>query len=289
MTDGTTGDHETAVPAEDIGAARLPGLAGARALVTGGSRGIGRATVRMLARSGAAVGVSYHTAHDEAEAAVREARLLQEEGLGDGPSALPDDPERRAWHHAGDLGREGDVEDLFAELDERWDGLDVFVGNAGIWNQEPRPLASLEPEEWDEMHRVNLRSIYLTTREAVRRMGEGGRVVLLSSTAGQRGEPDHSHYASTKGAIVSFAKSLSGELGPRGITVNAVAPGWVDTDMSASVLRGPGRQEALAEIPLGRIARAEDVAGPVLFLASDLARHVTGEVVNVNGGSVLPG
>lgn len=265
----------------------LPGLEGKRALVTGGSRGIGRATVRLLAECGASVGVAYHRAHDEAEAAVREAREL----LGVSPeSAGGDDPSgSRAWRHAGDLGREEDVEELFAEVDRRWEGLDVFVGNAGVWNQEHRPIQDLEPEEWDEMHRVNLRSIYLTTRAAVRRLSDGGRIVLVSSTAGQRGEPGHSHYASTKGAIVSFAKSLCGELGPRGITVNAVAPGWVDTDMSSAALRGAGLEQALEEIPLGRVARAEDVAGPVVFLASGLARHVTGEVVNVNGGSVLPG
>lgn len=259
----------------------VPGLNGKRALVTGGSRGIGRATVRMLAGCGASVGVSYHSAHDQAEEAVDEARRLLD--------VSGSEAEARAWCHPGDLGREADVEDLFEQVDRRWDGLDVFVGNAGVWNQEPRPLESLTPADWDEMHRVNLRSIYLTTRAAVRRMGHGGRIVLVSSTAGQRGEPEHSHYASTKGAIVSFAKSLCGELGPRGITVNAVAPGWVDTDMSAAVLRGGGRERAVEEIPLGRVAEPEDVAGPVVFLASELGRHVTGEVVNVNGGSVLPG
>ena len=131
--------------------------------------------------------------------------------------------------------------------------------------------------------------IYLTTRRAVECMEPGSRVVLLSSTAGQRGEADHSHYAATKGGIISFCKSLATELGPRGITVNAVAPGWVDTDMSSAVLRSPERAQVESEIPLRRIASAEDVAGPICFLLSDLARHVTGEVLNVNGGSVLCG
>lgn len=270
---------------------RLPGLAGKRALVTGGSRGIGRATVRLLAESGASVGIAYHSAHDEAAAAAREARqalgLTEDEAETENESG--DDASGRVWTRAGDLGEEEAVAELFDRVDREFGGLDVFVGNAGVWNQEPRPLTELAPAEWDRMHRVNLRSIYLTTRAAVRRMDEGGRVILISSTAGQRGEPDHSHYAATKGAIISFTKSLAGELGPAGITVNAVAPGWVDTDMSATVLRSEKRREVIREIPLGRVASADDVAGPVLFLASDLARHLTGEVVNVNGGAVLCG
>lgn len=263
----------------------LPGLAGKRALVTGGSRGIGRATVRLLARCGAAVGLAYRSAHDEAEAALAEARSAAP-AVGDtgGHGGTG-----RFWKEAADLSREEEVERLFRRVDEAFGGLDLFVGNAGIWNQEARPLEELEASEWRRMMEVNLDSIYYTTRAAVERMEDGGRVVLLSSTAAQRGEPGHSHYAATKGGIVSFAKSLAGELGPRGITVNAVAPGWVDTDMSAAVLRDGDRERVLEEIPLRRVATAEDVAGPVGFLLSDLGRHVTGEVLNVNGGSVLCG
>jgi 3-oxoacyl-[acyl-carrier protein] reductase len=139
------------------------------------------------------------------------------------------------------------------------------------------------------MMAVNLTSVYLTTREAARRLGDGGRIVLVTSTAAQRGEAEHSHYAASKGAIQSFVKSLAVELGPAGITVNAVAPGWVDTDMSANVLRGETRAVVEGEIPVRRIATPLDVAGPIVFLASSLARHVNGEVLNVNGGSVLCG
>ena len=117
-----------------------------------------------------------------------------------------------------------------------------------------------------------------------------GRIITVSSTAGQRGEAHHAHYAASKGGVISLTKALAAELGPFGITVNSVAPGWVDTDMSADPLRDPGKLEAIvANIPVGRVASADDVAGPIVFLASELARHITGEILNVNGGSVLCG
>jgi len=253
----------------------FPGLQGARVLVTGGSRGIGRATVKMLAGSGASVGVAFRSAVDDAETAVEEARALNPAGAH--------------WHHAADLSDEEQCAALFARVDETFGGLDGFVGNAGIWNAEPRPLAELTVDEWREMLDINLTSIYLTTREASLRLGASGRIVLVSSTAGQRGEADHSHYAASKGAIISFCKSIAVEFGPRGITANAVAPGWVDTEMSAAPLRSDARPRIEAEIPLRRIASAEDLAGPICFLLSDAARHITGEVINVNGGSVLCG
>lgn len=260
---------------------RLPGLAGRRVLVTGGSRGIGRAAVRTLAAAGASVGVAYHRADEEARGAVEEAR----EAARGAPAGV----DVALWRHAADLSREEQVEGLFERVDEEFGRLDGFVGNAGIWNESPRPLAALPFDEWRRMVAVNLDSIYLTTRAAALRMERGGRIVLLSSTAGQRGEADHSHYAATKGAIISFCKSIATELGPSAITVNAVAPGWVDTEMSASVLRTPALAGVEAEIPLRRVATAEDVAGPICFLLSDLARQITGEVLNVNGGSVLCG
>lgn len=262
----------------------LPGIAGGRALVTGGSRDIGRAAVRLLASMGASVGIAYRAAESAAEEALFEAREAS-------PGELESGVGRPAtfWAHQGDLSVEEDVESLFDRVRTEFGELDFFVGNAGIWNEDETPLERLPPDKWRTVIEANLTSIYLTSRLAVSCMERGGRVVLLSSTAGQRGEAGHSHYAASKGAIISFCKSLATELGPRGITVNAVAPGWVDTDMSASVLRTPAAERVMAEIPLGRVASAADIAGPICFLLSDLARHVTGEVLNVNGGSVLCG
>lgn len=260
----------------------LPGLRGKRTVITGGSRGIGRETAVMMARAGASVGIAYHSADEAARSTAAEAReALREAGA--------EDADEKVWTHAADLSDEEGARSLFDRVDEAFGGVDVFVGNAGIWNQEAVRLEELEAGDWSRMIDVNLTSIYLTAREAVRRMPDGGRVILVSSTAGQRGEPEHSHYAASKGGIISFAKSLAGELGPRDITANAVAPGWVDTDMSRPVLESSEQEEILAEIPLGRVAQPADVAGPICFLASDLGRQITGEVINVNGGSVLCG
>jgi 3-oxoacyl-[acyl-carrier protein] reductase len=262
----------------------LPGLAGDRALVTGGSRGIGRATALLLARCGASVGIAYRSALPAAEETLRGIETLHARFRVDATNEVGD---LTSWAEAGDLSREQDVANLFKRVDDEFGGLDVFVGNAGVWNEEPIPVDQLQLEVWRAMLGDNLTSLYLSTREAAARMTAGARIILLSSTAGQRGEPGHSHYAASKGAIISFCKSLAGELGPRGITVNCVAPGWVDTDLSAAVLRSGRVDEVLAEIPLRRVAQPEDVAGPVCFLASSLARHMTGAVLNVNGGSVL--
>jgi 3-oxoacyl-[acyl-carrier protein] reductase len=256
-------------------------LTGKLALVTGGSRGIGRAVALMLADAGATVGIGYHSQRRAAEETVRALRERCAEAASGEPGP---------WAEAGDLAAESGVERLFGRVDEEFGGqLDVLVANAGIWNETARPVLDLEIDEWRRMMDANLTSAYLTSRAAIRRMRGGGSVVIITSTAAQRGEAGHSHYAASKGALQSFVKSLAVEVAPAGITVNAVAPGWVDTDMSAGTLTGPYREQVCSEIPVGRIASAEDVAGPVVFLASDLARHVTGEVLNVNGGSVLCG
>lgn len=259
----------------------LPDLGGRTAVVTGGTRGIGRAVALMLGAAGATVGIGYRSECAAAEETVRDLSGLSGGSSGDG---------RRHWAERADLATAAGVEALFRRADAEFgEVLDLFVGNAGIWNSQHRPVEDLEPDEWRRMMDANLTSAYLTTRAAIQRMGDGGRVVLISSTAAQRGEAGHAHYAASKGALQAFVKSLAVELGPRGITVNAVAPGWVDTDMSAAVLQGPYRDRIIAEIPVRRIGAPEDVAGPVVFLVSDLARHVTGEILNVNGGSVLCG
>ncbi len=247
-------------------------LTGTRLLVTGGSRGIGRATALMAARAGADVGVCYHTRRDEAEQVARQIR-----GAG-----------RRAYSGGGDLGDAATVDRVMREVAAAFGGLDAVVVNHGVWPAGDLPLVAMPPERWRATLATNLDSVLLVTRAALNLIGTGGRVVVVSSTAGQRGEAGHADYAASKGAIISLVKSLAIECAPR-VTVNAVAPGWVDTAMSASAYEGGRREAVAASIPLGRIATAEDVAGPILFLLSGLARHVTGEVINVNGGSVLCG
>jgi len=144
-------------------------------------------------------------------------------------------------------------------------------------------------EHWRRTMAENVDSVFYTTRAAIRRIADNGRIVLVSSTAGQRGEAFHADYAASKGAMISLVKSLAPELGKRGITVNSVAPGWVETEMCAEPFANGGRERIAANIPIGRIAAARDIAGPIVFLCSELARHVTGEILNANGGSVLCG
>jgi 3-oxoacyl-[acyl-carrier protein] reductase len=247
-------------------------LAGRRALVTGGSRGIGRATARLLASAGADVALTYHARAADAEAVVSEIR-----GMG-----------RRALAVGGDLSEPGVVGAMADAVQREFGGLDCFVANAGVWPAEEVRLGDLDWRRWRATVAANLDSVFLTTKAALGLMGPGGRVVLVSSTAGQRGEAYHSDYAATKGALIALTKSLAIEYAPD-IQVNCVAPGWVDTEMSEPAFVGGGRERVRATIPLGRIPEAEDIAGPILFLCSELARNVTGEILNVNGGSVLCG
>jgi 3-oxoacyl-[acyl-carrier protein] reductase len=247
-------------------------LAGKRILVTGGSRGIGRATALLCARAGADVGITYHTRRADAEAVARSIRALGQ----------------RVYIGGGDHGDANRVNQLFAELKAAFGGLDGFVANHGVWPSAGTPLASLAPERWRATLRTNLDTVFLTTRAALGMMASGGRIVMVGSTAGQRGEAFHADYAASKGGVIALVKSLAIECAP-GITVNCVAPGWVDTDMSTDAYAGEGRARIAASIPIQRIASAEDIAGPILFLLSDLARHITGEILNVNGGSVLCG
>jgi len=150
-------------------------------------------------------------------------------------------------------------------------------------------IGEMTDDHWRRTLQANLDSVFFTTREAARRIRDDGRIVLVGSTAGQRGEAFHVDYAASKGAIISMVKGLCVELGGRGVTVNCVAPGWVDTEMARPALDGGKKDEIAKTIPLGRIPPAEDIAGPIVFLCSGLARHITGEVLNVNGGAVLVG
>ena len=237
-------------------------LAGKRAFVTGGGRGIGRATAVMLARAGAKVAVGYRSRKPAADshiiAAVR-----------------------------GDLGTSAGAGKAVAEALRGLGGdLDILVVNHGVWPPEDVPVAKMSDEQWESTRRANLDAVIYVCRAAIPSIAAGGTIVLVASTAGQRGEAFHADYAATKGAVISFTKSLAVELAPK-ITVNCVAPGWVDTDMSAATLKA--KPAILATIPLGRAGSAEDIAGPIVFLCSPLARNITGEILNVNGGSVLCG
>ncbi len=248
-------------------------LSGRKVVVTGGSRGIGAACCRAFASAGAAVLVHFNSASAEAER-IHESLQVRSEA----PHLF----------FQGDLSEAEAVERMFAHIRNEWGALDCLVNNAGIWG--PNPLHELDVEELERTWKVNVRALFLCGQAAVPLLeaSEDGSIVNLSSTAAQRGEAFHSPYAASKGAVIAMTKSWSTELAPR-VRVNSVAPGWVDTDMSASAYADGGRERITAEIPLRRIATAEDIAGPVVFLASPLARHITGEIVNVNGGSVLAG
>jgi 3-oxoacyl-[acyl-carrier protein] reductase len=248
-------------------------LTGLRAFVTGGSRGIGRATALLLARGGASVVIGYATRRDDADATVAAIRAAG----------------GRAEAVGGDLGDQAAAERVVAQVAQ--DGLDLLVVNHGIWPPTPQAVAAMTAAQWERTRRANLDSVFFVTRAAIPHLPDGGRIVLVASTAGQRGEAFHADYAATKGAVISFTKSLAVELAPR-ITVNCVAPGWVDTEMSAipyAADGGAGRRAIERTIPMGRVATPEEIAGPIVFLCSDLARFLTGEILNVNGGSVLCG
>lgn len=247
-------------------------LSGLSALITGGSRGIGRAAALLLARSGADVAITYHTRARDADTTAGEIRALG----------------RRAFVVGGDLADPEVAQRLVSGVEREFGGLDIFVANAGVWPVEEVRLADMPVKRWRATIQANLDSVFVSTRAVLPLLRAGGRVVIVSSTAGQRGEAFHSDYAATKGALISLTKSLAIEYASS-LQVNCVAPGWVDTEMSAPAFTPENRQRIREGIPIGRIASAEDIAGPILFLCSDLARHVTGEVLNVNGGSVLCG
>jgi 3-oxoacyl-[acyl-carrier protein] reductase len=248
-------------------------LQGKVALVTGGSRGIGRATALMLAQAGADVAVNYQNRLDAAEEVAQSI-----EALG-----------RRALAIEADVSDEARVSHLVEETVQKLGGLDVLVANAGVWKRAP--VRDMSAEQWDETLDINLKGAFFAAKHAARFMveKESGRIIFISSTAGQRGEAFYSHYAASKGGLISFTKSLAPELAPHGVLVNCVAPGWVETDMAADALASASRDEIFAAIPLGRVGRPEEIAGAVLFLASELSTFVTGEILNVNGGAVLVG
>ena len=251
-------------------------LAGKAALITGGSRGIGAAVVKMFAQAGADVVFSYNASKEAA-------KQLEQEAAKHGT---------RVEAFKADAGKQADNKNLVEHAIARLGRLDILVANAGVWNVEDLPIENMTEKQWDDMMRINLKSVYSVIHFATPQMikQKSGKIITLSSTAGQRGESLHTHYGASKGAIISLTKGLSTELARHGIQVNCVAPGWVATDMSNPVLETKAGQKMAANvIPMGRPGTAEEVAGPILFLASDLANFMTGEILNVNGGSVLCG
>jgi 3-oxoacyl-[acyl-carrier protein] reductase len=252
------------------------------ALITGGSRGIGAETVRLFAQAGARVAFSYRQARERAEA-------LAAACGGAGMC--------RAFEQ--DLAAPADGRALVEAAVEAFGRLDMLVVNHGIWPPHDAPIATMPEQQWRQTLAVNLDSVFGLVQAAVaqmdrqQRVGEddvAGHIVLISSTAGQRGEAFHADYAVTKGALISLTKSLSSELAPRGIRVNCVAPGWVLTEMSQGTLKDPELgPKVAAGIPVGRPGDPREIAGPVLFLCTPLAGFISGEVLNVNGGAVLVG
>ena len=249
-------------------------MTGRKVLITGGSRGIGRATALLFARAGADVAISYQRNREAAE----EVRAAVEK-LG-----------RQCLVHKAELSSKKDVDKMVDGILRAWGTLDTAVNNGGVWTY--LEMGAMDETVYRELMGANLDGAFYVTNAVVPSMKAQGRgwVVNVASTAAVRGEAFHSHYAASKGALVALTKSLAVELAPHGIRVNCVAPGWVDTDMCTGVFAEPGYREKVRQsIPLKRIPPPEDIAGPILFMASSLAVHITGETLNVNGGSVLCG
>lgn len=244
------------------------------AIITGGSRGIGAATAVLLAKAGANVLITYL----QNEKAAKE--------IQDEISVLG----RKCIIVKANVAKSKNAKKVVEKAMQKFGQIDILVNNAGIWTYGE--MGKFSEETWQETIDVNLNGTFHMINAVVPYMKKRhfGKIINISSTAGQRGEAFHSHYAASKGAVISLTKSLSTELGSYNINVNSVAPGWVDTDLSAEVLRNQKLVEDVRKgIPIGRIPTGDDIAGSILFLASDLSRHITGEILNVNGGSVLIG
>lgn len=249
------------------------------ALITGGSRGIGAATVRMFVEAGAQVMFNYEKSKDRAE------KLVKELGA------------KNCAAVACNLSGTESAGELVSATVKKFGRLDALVANHGVWPSEDAPIDRMSAEQWTRTISINLDSVFGLVKYSVAQMKKqskkgpaAGHIVLVSSTAGQRGEAFHCDYAATKGAVISMVKGLSTELARDEIYVNCVAPGWVDTDMSAPALNDPTTsKKVFSTIPMGRVGKPEEIAAPILFLCTEHAGFITGEVFNVNGGAVLIG
>ncbi len=256
-----------------VAATKFIELSGQTAIVTGGYRGIGRATCVHLAKAGADVVFNYAANEQAAQKTLAE---IEKSG-------------QKALAVKADVSKFSEVEKLVEATVKKFGRVDILVTNAGIW--EEAAIEKMTPEKLARTVETNLYGTFFPITLCIPYMKKqcSGNIITVSSTAGQRGEAFHSHYAATKGAVISLTKSLAPELAPFGIRVNCVAPGWVDTDMSHAALTSKDKKKILSLIPVGRAATAAKVAGPIFFLASGLSTFVVGEILNINGGAVLIG
>lgn len=247
-------------------------LKGKVALITGASRGIGKACALYFAKTGADVVINYNKTKN-LDKIVKECERF-------GVRAVP---------LKADISSKSDCKKIVGFTIKNFGRIDILVNNAGVWTYAP--IDRMSDKILEETLDINLRGVFYLTREVVPylKKQKSGNIINISSTSGQRGEAEHSHYAATKGAIISLTKSLATELAPWNIRVNCVAPGWVYTDMSKAALKSKESKKILGTIPLKRVGTPEEIAGAVLFLASDLSSFITGEILNVNGGAVLCG
>jgi 3-oxoacyl-[acyl-carrier protein] reductase len=254
-------------------------LEGKVALITGGSRGIGAATVRLFAKAGARVSFNYQKASSQAESLAKECGAQNCHAV------------------ASNLNNPESARTLVAETVKHFGRIDILVANHGVWPADDVPIEKMTDEQWRNTLSINLDAVFGLVKHTVAQIksqprtgSTAGHIVLISSTSGQRGEAFHADYSASKGAIISMTKTLAAELASAGIYVNSVAPGWVDTDMSKPALDDPRAGAKIrAGIPLGRAGTPEEIAAPVLFLCTEYAGFITGEIFNVNGGAVLVG
>jgi len=241
-------------------------------LVSGGSRGIGAAIVKVCAEAGADIAFTYiadKKSAEQVETAVKK--------FG-----------RRCLVLKTSVSNQKQVHNAVRKTVHKFGRIDILVNNAGIWKYSA--IGRMTEQQWDEMLDINLKGTFLFTNEVVPVMKKqgSGKIINIASTAGQRGEPFHSHYAASKGGMIAFTKSIAAELAPHNVIVNCVSPGWVATDMIARELRDPNIGEEIRRIiPRGHVATAEEIAGSVLFLASELSNHLVGSIISVNGGAVM--
>ncbi len=245
-------------------------LNGKNALVTGGSRGIGRSIALALAKEGANVIINYSSNPTAAEAVIQEIEALGVKGLA----------------VKGNVASQEDVKDMLEKIEAVFDGVDILVNNAGI--TKDNLFIRMKEEEWDQVMDVNLKGVFLCTKAVTRKMikQKFGKIINISSVVGVMGNAGQANYCASKAGVIGFTKSIAKELAGKNICVNAIAPGFIDTDMTA-VLSDTVKDEMLKHIPLKRYGKPEDIANLVVFLSSDASNYITGQVIQVDGGMAM--